>query len=110
MFGATAYGKWAGGMDKFVALLMTTGFPLPEVTARGVAALEAGGALLLALGWGTRVIAILLAAEMAVVITRVVWVLGFLRYSLEFMLLIAGLSLALAGGGALSLGRGRLSR
>lgn len=105
------YAKWAGGMDRFVGLLLATGFPFPEVLARAVAALELAGGVLLALGLGTRVVAGLLAVEMSVAIARVLWPRGYVGgFALETTLLLCALALVAAGGGRWSLGRGRLSR
>lgn len=106
-----AYGlqKWAGGMDRFVALLLTVRIPLPEVTAWGVALLETVGGLLLLVGLWTRPVAALLACEMAVAIARVVWPRGFVGgFAFEFVLLCTALALAIAGGGRIGLSRGRL--
>ncbi len=105
------YAKWAGGMDRFVALLMASGFPAPEVLARGVAALELVGGLLLLAGLGTRVVAGLLGVEMAVAILRVLWPRGFVGgFAFETVLLLCAAALVAAGGGRWSLGRGKFSR
>lgn len=91
-------------MDRFVGLLMTVHLPFPPITAHVVAALEAGGAILLALGIATRLIGLLLAIEMAVAITTVVWRQGFFGgYAFELTLLTVALALAAAGGGGFSL-------
>lgn len=103
VFGAYGYAKWAGGMDRFVGLLMTIHLPYPPVTAHIVAALELGGAALLALGIATRLIGLLLAVEMGVAIATVVWRQGFFGgYAFELTLLTAALALAAAGAGAFS--------
>lgn len=105
------YLKWAGGMDRFVGLLMAAGFPAPEVLARLVAALEVGGGLLLLLGLATRVVAGLLAVEMVVAIVRVLWPRGYVGgFAFETTLLLCAVALVAAGGGRWSLGRSRLSR
>jgi putative oxidoreductase len=104
VFGAYGYAKWAGGMDRFVGLLMTVHLPFPPLTAHFVATLELGGAALLALGIATRLIGLLLAIEMAVAITTVVWRQGFMGgYAFELTLLTVALALAAAGGGAFSI-------
>ena len=104
VFGAYGYAKWAGGMDRLVGLFMTVHIPFPTVTAHAVATLEAGGAVLLVLGIATRLVGILLAVEMVVAITTVVWRQGFFGgYAFELTLLTVALALAVAGGGAFSI-------
>jgi putative oxidoreductase len=104
VFGAYGYAKWAGGMDRLVGLFMTVHIPFPQITAHAVATLEAGGAVLLVLGIGTRLVGTLLAVEMVVAITKVVWRQGFVGgYAFELTLLTVALALAVAGGGAFSI-------
>jgi len=104
VFGAYGYAKWAGGMDRFVGLLMAVHLPFPPVSARAVALLEVGGAAFLVLGVGTRPISVLLAIEMVVAIAMVVWRQGFLGgYAFELTLLGVALALSVAGGGAFSI-------
>jgi putative oxidoreductase len=111
VFASYGYAKWAGGIDRFVGLLLATGFPFPDVLARAVAALELGGGLLLLVGIWTRLVAGLLAAEMAVAIARVLWPRGFVGgFAFETVLLLCALALVAAGGGRWSVGRGVLSR
>lgn len=111
VFGAYGYAKWAGGLGRFEALLMVVNLPFPEAAARFVATLETGGAILLLVGLGTRLVAALLVIEMAVAIARVVWPHGFIGgFALELTLLTVALSLAIAGGGRFSIGRDPLSR
>jgi putative oxidoreductase len=111
VFGAYGYVKWAGGLDRLAGLLMSVSLPFPDLAARVVAALEVGGAVLLLAGLWTRVVGVLLAIEMGVAIVTVVWRQGFVGgYALELTLLTIAASLAIAGGGALSVGRDRLSR
>ncbi len=75
-------------MDRFVALLMPSGFPAPEVLAR-------------ALGRGSPPPGIL----------RVLWPRGFVGgFAFETVLLLCAAALAAAGGGRWSLGRGKFSR
>jgi putative oxidoreductase len=91
-------------MDRLVGLFMTVHIPFPNISAHAVAALEAGGAVLLVLGIGTRLVGILLAIEMVVAIATVVWRQGFVGgYSFELTLLTVALTLAVAGGGAFSI-------
>lgn len=111
VFGAYGLTKWAGGLGRLAGLMMSVGIPLPDLAARVVAGLEVGGAVLLLAGLWTRVVGILLAIEMTIAIWKVVWRQGFVGgYAFEFTLLILALSLAIAGGGAWSIGRDRLSR
>ena len=111
VFGAYSAAKWTGEMNRVAGLMMSVGIPLPDLAARFVAVVEAGGAILLLVGLWTRVAGLLLAIEMAVAIWRVVWRQGFVGgYAFELTLLTVALSLAIAGGGAWSVGRDRLSR
>lgn len=111
VFGAYGASKWAGGLGRLAGLMMSVGIPLPDLAARVVAGLEVGGAILLLAGLWTRVVGVLLAIEMTVAIWKVVWRQGFVGgYSFELTLLTVALSLAIAGGGAWSIGRDRLSR
>ena len=111
VFGAYGYAKWAGGMDRVAGLMMSVNLPFPDLTARIAATLEVGGAILLIIGLWTRVVGTLLGIEMAVAIVKVVWRQGFVGgYAFELTLLTVGLALAIAGGGAYSIGRDHLSR
>ncbi|HEX9244784.1 MAG TPA: DoxX family protein [bacterium] len=111
VFGSYGYLKWAGGLGRLAGLMLTVHLPFPDAAARLVAALELGGAVLLLIGLGTRLIGALLAVEMAVAIVTVVWPRGFVGgFAFEMTLLGVALSLAIAGGGRLSIGRDRLSR
>ncbi len=111
VFGAYGYAKWAGGMDRVAGLMMSVNLPFPDLTARIAATLEVGGAILLIIGLWTRVVGTLLGIEMAVAIVKVVWRQGFVGgYAFELTLLTVGLALAIAGGGAYSVGRDHLSR
>jgi len=111
VFGAYGYAKWTGGMDRVAGLMMSVNLPFPDLTARIAATLEVGGAILLILGLWTRVVGALLGIEMAVAILTVVWRQGFVGgYAFELTLLTVGLALAIAGGGAYSVGRDHLSR
>jgi putative oxidoreductase len=111
VFGAYSAAKWTGEMNRVAGLMMSVGIPLPDLAVRFVAVVEAGSAILVAAGLWTRVAGLLLAIEMAVAIWKVVWRQGFVGgYSFELTLLTVALSLAIAGGGAWSIGRDRLSR
>src|SRR5215467_433193 len=59
---------WAhlNNMPDFIKFFETLGIPLPSLNAHFVAVLEAGGGILLMLGLGTRLIALLLAGDMFV--------------------------------------------
>ncbi len=111
VFGGYGVAKWAGEMNRVAGLMMSVGIPLPDLAARVVAVVEVGGAILLLVGLWTRVAGLLLAIEMTVAIWKVVWRQGFIGgYAFELTLLTVALSLAIAGGGAWSVGRDRLSR
>ncbi len=111
VFGAYATAKWTGEMNRVAGLMMSVGIPLPDLAARFIAVVETGSAALLLVGLWTRVAGVLLAIEMAVAIWKVVFRQGFMGgYAFELTLLTVALSLALAGGGAWSVGRDRLSR
>ena len=79
------------------------GAPLPGITGPLVAVLECFGAIALLLGFLTRPIALALAVDMLGAIVIVQLKNGFSHYELEFMLLAAGLTLALTGAGAASI-------
>lgn len=67
------YGKVFGGMEKFTGGIAKMGFPAPDLFAWSAGLTElVGGALLIA-GLGTRPIALLMAATMAVA--------GFIRHA-----------------------------
>ncbi len=111
VFGAYGIAKWTGELNRVAGLMMSIGIPFPDFAARFVAVVESGGAILLLVGLWTRVAALLLAIEMAVAIWKVAWRQGFVGgYAFELTLLTVALSLAVAGGGAWSIGRDRLSR
>ena len=110
VFAANAHLKWAA-MGRFAGLFMSVHIPFPDVAVRLVTALEVGGAALLLAGVWTRVVGAWFVIEMAVAIVKVVWPQGFIGgYEFELTLLTVALALAIAGGGAYSLGRDRLSR
>lgn len=110
VFGAYGAAKWTGGLNRVAGLMMSVGIPVPDLAARVVAGLEVGGAILLIAGLWTRAIGVLLAIEMTVAIWKVVWRQGFVGgYAFELTLLTLALSLAIAGGGAWSIGRDPLS-
>jgi putative oxidoreductase len=53
-------------MPKFIEFFTQLGIPAPSLNAHFIAVLEAGGGILLALGLGSRIIALLLAGDMFV--------------------------------------------
>jgi len=76
------------------------GIPWPFLAAVVVIAVEILGGLALILGLGTRLAAALLAIDMVVAVLAVRLAAGFVGgYEFELTLLAAGLSLALLGGG-----------
>lgn len=105
VFTVHGYAKLFGGQfDRTVALFMTINIPAPEPMAWFVGILEFAGGLLLGLGLFTRVIAALLAVEMAVAILRVRLPQGFVGAAeFEFVLLFACLALIATGSGKIAL-------
>ena len=111
VFAANGYLKWTGAMERIAGLFMSVHIPFPDVTVRLVATLEVGGAALLLAGVWTRLVGVWFVIEMAVAIVKVVWPQGFIGgYEFELTVLTVALALALAGGGAYSLGRDRFSQ
>ena len=111
VFAANGYLKWAGGWERIAGLFMSVNIPFPDVAVRFVGTLELGGAALLLAGVWTRLVGAWFVIEMAVAIVKVVWPQGFIGgYEFELTLLTVALALAIAGGGAYSLGRDRLSQ
>ena len=89
-----------GGAAGFMAKV---GIPWPFYAAVVVIAVEILGGLALVLGLGTRLAAALLAIDMVVAILAVRFTAGFVGgYEFELTLLAASLSLALLGGGPVS--------
>ena len=110
VFAANGYLKWVA-TERIVALFMSVHIPFPDVAVRLVATLELVGAALLLAGVWTRLVGAWFVIEMAVAIVKVVWPQGFIGgYEFELTLLTVALALAIAGGGAYSLGRDRLSQ
>ncbi len=105
VFAVHGYLKLFGGQfDRTVALFMTVDIPAPEPMAWVVGILEFAGGLLLAAGLWSRLVAALLAAEMAVVIVRVRWPQGFVGAAeFEVVLLLVCLALIATGPGRFSL-------
>jgi uncharacterized membrane protein YphA (DoxX/SURF4 family) len=110
VFAANGHLKWVA-TERIAGLFMSVHIPFPDVTVRLVATLEVVGAALLLAGVWTRLVGAWFVIEMAVAIVKVVWPQGFIGgYEFELTLLTVALALAIAGGGAYSLGRDRLSR
>ncbi|HET8678904.1 MAG TPA: DoxX family protein [bacterium] len=105
VFAAHGYAKLFGGQfDRTVALFMTINIPAPEPMAWFVGILEFAGGLLLGLGLLTRVVAALLAVDMAVAILRVRLPQGFAGAAeFEFVLLVICLALIATGSGKIAL-------
>jgi putative oxidoreductase len=99
------------GTVGFAAGLKSMGVPLPGVAAWIVALLETFGSLLLIVGFGTRVLAILFVINMLVAIVQAR--IGMMKSSFaggnaigwefEFILLVSSLLLFFTGAGAYSL-------
>lgn len=82
------------------ALFAAAGIPWPETMALLSGLLETTGGLAILAGLATRAAGVLLAAEMAVAIARGGIGRGFIGgWELEFLLLVAAMSIALVGPG-----------
>ena len=97
-----------GTIESFTAM----GVPLPAIAAPLVAFVEFGGGILLALGFFTRVVGIMLAIDMLVALVLVhlsagLWV-GNGGYEYVAVLGVVALALALIGAGRFSLDRALL--
>lgn len=91
----------AHGGENWVKRLEELGVPSPRAMAYLAGAIEVGGGACLALGWLTRLAALLLILQMVVAIQRVHWKNGLFgsRGGYEFNLaLIGGLLVLLLGG------------
>lgn len=87
-----------GGPNGFKAAIQRLGLPQPLVFAWLVGGLEFFGGIMLVIGWLTRVVAFLLAGEMAVAVFRIHWRNGLIgQGGFEFPLSLLGSCLALAG-------------
>lgn len=88
---------WINGIPATQEGFAGMGVPFPEITAIVVAVLEVAGGLLLAIGFGTRIIAALLAIDMIVALVLVHLAAGFFAADggYEFVLTLAVASLAL---------------
>lgn len=89
-----------GGPETFATTLERLGVPEPRLMAWFVGGVEFVGGILLAIGWLTRLVALLLAGDMLVAIVRVHWRNGLIGPGgFEFPLALLGACLALAGTG-----------
>lgn len=83
------------------------GIPAPEVAAAVVAGVEVVGGVLLIVGLGTRVFAVLLTVDMAVALVLVHLSAGFFAadggYEYVLLLAVASLALALTGPGRIAI-------
>jgi putative oxidoreductase len=89
-----------GSPQQFAATVERVGAPQPMAMAWFVALLEFAGGIMLALGWLTRPVALLLAGEMAFAVAKVHWRNGLVgQGGFEFPLALLGSCLALLGTG-----------
>lgn len=99
-------GPKAMGIDGFAGFLGGMGVPAPTVAAWGVGLLELVGGVMLLVGLLTRVVAVLLAINMAVALVLVHLPSGFVAsnggYEYVLVLALCSLGLAVGGPGALS--------
>ena len=104
-----AIGPKASGIEAFAGTLAQLGIPLSTVAAWGVGVLELVGGVLLLIGLFTRVIAALLAVNMAVATVLVHLPNGFVvsdgGYEYTLVLTLSALGLALSGPGVISIKR-----
>ena len=104
-----AIGPKATGIDAFAGMLAQLEIPLPTVAAWGVGVLELVGGILLLIGLLTRIVAALLAVDMAVATVLVHLPNGFVvsdgGYEYTLVLMLSALGLALSGPGVISVKR-----
>lgn len=99
-----AFGWFGGsGFQNTVGMVESIGFPLPLIWAVLLLVAELGGGVALIFGLATRLAAILIAVVMVVAMTTVHAQDGFLGTHLQQMILVACITLLLAGGGAFSI-------
>lgn len=95
-----------GGPEAFTSTLERLAVPEPRLMAWLVAGIEFFGGIMLALGWLTRLVALLLAGEMLVAVVRVHWRNGLIGpggFELPLALFGACLSLVGTGPGRISI-------
>ena len=104
-----AVGPKATGIDAFAGMLAQLGVPMSTVAAWGVGMLELVGGVLLLIGLFTRVVAALLAVNMALATVLVHLPNGFVvsngGYEYTLVLTLSALGLALSGPGVVSVKR-----
>jgi putative oxidoreductase len=101
-----AAGPKASGIDAFAGMLTQLGVPLPTIAAWGVGLLELVGGMLLLVGLFTRVVAALLAVDMAVAMVLAHLPSGFVvsngGYEYTLVLGLVAIGLAFGGSGRIS--------
>ncbi len=106
VYGSSTDAKFGAGVADVAELLRAQGTPAPRLMAWVVTLVEYGGGFALALGFCTRLVALLLAFTMLVAIVQVKFKQGFVGgYEYDLSLLAACFALAISGGGPLSLDR-----
>jgi putative oxidoreductase len=101
-----AAGPKASGIEAFAGMLAQLGIPFPTLAAWGVGLLELVGGAFLLIGLITRVVAALLAVDMAVATVLVHLPNGFVvsngGYEYTLVLTLSAVGLALSGPGVIS--------
>lgn len=103
------YDKLEGGVEKFVATVDRVGFPLPELLARGVIAVELLGGICLTLGLLTRLWGGLATVQFLLIVAKVKWDVGLLGqpgrsgFELDLLYGVTSAALLIAGPGLLAL-------
>jgi putative oxidoreductase len=104
-----AAGPKASGIEAFAGMLAQLGIPLPTLAAWGVGLLELVGGVFLLIGLLTRIVAALLAVDMAVATVLVHLPNGFVvtngGYEYTLVLTLSAVGLALSGPGVISVKR-----
>lgn len=110
MLAIHGYRKIEGGVESFVGTVDRLGFPLPELLARGVIAIELVGGICIALGLLTRLWGGLLTAQMLLIVFKVKWDVGLLGppgrgggFELDLLYAVTGAALLIAGPGLAAL-------
>lgn len=110
VFVAHGMQKFNNGVDGFAGFLTSLNVPMPGIMKWVVPILEVGGGILLILGLGTRLVALLLAVLMLFTTLMVKLDGGLIGEQgagaeIDLMLLASGIALALLGPGAASVDR-----